>query len=289
MLIRRRGLESRAVVLAAGLLAAGALGWAMSGAATATTGAVRSVSAGVFDDDAPLSTISANARATVSVAPDYLDVYLGVERFAATAGEAYRDVSGTMDGVIKALKALDLPGVELQTTNVDLNPRYERRDHGDDRPPVIIAYGGGNTLRVRTTDLNAAARIIDAAIGAGANKVESVSFGVKEVLAVRERALEQAVKAADRKAQVMMRAAGCKRVRLLNVTESSGDVWANRRFANVAAQVVSVEGGGDGGDHASIEPGSIEVSVSVTVAYEVADLALAGEPPRAGRDAGSAP
>jgi uncharacterized protein YggE len=213
------------------------------------------------------SVVSATATARVYRAPDYLDIFLAVEIDADTAQDAQTRCATTMEAVLVALKTMNLEKYEPQTGTVTLQPRYtERYNQPSERK--IIGYTAMNSVRVRTADLKATARIIDGALKAGANRVDGVSFGIKEYLAAREEALAMAVKAARRKAEVMAGALDLSLGRVLNLSESSGPRYYGGM--NRLAQVQAANSAGEAAPgEESVVPGQIEVVVDVTVSFEL--------------------
>lgn len=213
-------------------------------------------------------TVSATATARVYRAPEYLDVFLGVEMEAVTAQEAQAKCAAAMEATLAALKGMNLDKYEPQTGSVTLQPRYtERFNTPTERK--IIGYTATNTVRVRTTDLKATARVIDTALKAGANRVDGISFGIKEYLSAREEALVMAAKAARRKAAVMAGALDTTLGRVLSVTESSPRYYggANNRMAQV--QMAGEEGGAGEPSGESVVPGQIEIVVDVNISFEL--------------------
>lgn len=211
--------------------------------------------------------VTARGTARVFRKPDFMDVIIGVETLGGTAGAAYTDCATRMEAVLGAIKGLSLAGVELQTGTVDLSPRYEQRRYEEPAPAKIIGYMALNTVRVRTTDLRAAPTIIDAALKNGANRVDGISFAMKEVLEAREEALRMATKAARRKAEVMADALGYSLGRVMDVSESTMQYgWYSNRSVNMAqVQSSGDSGAAPGGE--SIEPGKIEIVVDVTLTF----------------------
>jgi hypothetical protein len=214
--------------------------------------------------------ISSDGTARVERTPDHVDVMLGVVVDEKTASAAQTGASKVMDEAIKALEAAKFPGGELQTGRVELGPRYERRDYNDP-PPKIIGYTASITLRVRATDLTAVPRIIDTALAAGCNRVDSVEFGIKEALAAREEAVRLATKAAKRKAQVMAEALDLRLGRVVNASTNSGLYGASysaRGYSNFqAAQSVAGDGQGERADTTPVVPGKIEVWAQAHVSF----------------------
>lgn len=119
------------------------------------------------------SEITTTATARVYRKPEFLDVIVGVDTSANEATAAYNDCSQKMEAVIKSLRTLNLKGVEFQTGTVALSPRYNDHEaYKQDQPRKIIGYSAINTLRIRTTELQAAPAIIDRALAQGANRVD---------------------------------------------------------------------------------------------------------------------
>lgn len=216
--------------------------------------------------------VSARGTARVYRKPDHLDVIVGVQTIASTAGEAYNQCATSMDAIIKALKGMSLEGVEFQTGVVDLSPRYENRRYDEPTPLRIVGYEANNTVRIRTKDLKAAPGIIDAALRNGANRVDGVTFGIKEVLEAREEALRLATRAAKRKAQVMADALDAKIGRIASITETTYQYtpWSNRSSNLAQVQVAAGEGAAAAGAE-SIEPGMIEIVVDVNLAFTIVE------------------
>jgi uncharacterized protein YggE len=210
------------------------------------------------------SRVVSQGRAVVSRVPDYVDVVVGVEITADSASDAQAQCTKAMEEVIKAVKALNLPGIELRSGRIELGPRYNDFDpRNNGGPRKVIGYNAVNTLRVRTTDLKAPPRTIDAALKAGANRVDMVSYAIKEALAAREEALALATAAAARKAGVLAGALNTRLGRVVTVTESGGgnSYMAQNRVSKFAAESDAPVTGD------SVEPGTIDISVDVTVEF----------------------
>jgi len=91
----------------------------------------------------------------------------------------------------------------VQTVRLVLSPIYSSRCQGDTQEPRIVGYRASNTVSVRTDDLSLVAPVIDAALDAGANQLEGVSFGLQDDQVVKQQALRQAIEEAHGKADAM--------------------------------------------------------------------------------------
>lgn len=211
-------------------------------------------------------TISVNGNARVERAPDYVDVSLGVTTPDKTASQAQQRASQVMDAAIKSLRGLELPGEELQTGRVDLSPNYDHRPERTGGEPAIVGYTASNTIRIRTTDLEAVPRIIDAALAAGCNRVEYVSFGIREAIEAREEAIKLAAQAARRKALVLAEALDMELVRVDTASTHSqlGGFYAQNRMAQMA-NVAMDSGPGDATN--PVVPGKVEVWADASITF----------------------
>ncbi|MBL8764179.1 MAG: SIMPL domain-containing protein [Phycisphaerae bacterium] len=213
--------------------------------------------------------ISSDGTAKVTRTPDYLDVTIGIESEANAALEAQSASGSVMTRALDAVRALALKDVDIRPGRAQLVPRYsERADRGQPERR-IIGYTATLIIRVRTSDLAAGGRIIDAALAAGVNRIESVEFGSHGIIEAREEAIRLATQAAKRKAAVMAEALGLRitRVATVNAQPGSYSSWAQ----NSAAQLNSAPSGQSGDDASTpVVPGQIEVwaTVSVTFAAE---------------------
>ncbi len=146
-----------------------------------------------------LSTLSITSTSTVEVRPDRLSVAVGVETNGTTAQEAVSENANLTGQVINALRGLGIVEDRIETSSYSVSPIYEYIQPAEPcieiyPPPPgcetrqeIIGYRATNTVtvtldvpffRVATEsvpDVNAG-QVIDAAVGAGANRVDSVTF-----------------------------------------------------------------------------------------------------------------
>jgi uncharacterized protein YggE len=221
------------------------------------------------------SSIAVSGTAKVYRSPDFVDIMAGVEVYEKTASAASAGATSTMAKVVAAIKDLRLDGQDLQTGSVDLSPRYDdHRTNGED-PRKIIGYQATLTLRIRTSDTAAVSKAIDASLGAGANRIEYVQFGIKEALEAREEAIRLASKAAKRKASVMAESLDLRLGRIIHASANSvqsGWWGANRYSSNMMAQVSGGQAAGGSDDSEAVVPGKIEVwaEVSITVGVDPA-------------------
>jgi uncharacterized protein YggE len=212
--------------------------------------------------DTGATEIVSEGTARVTRPADRLDMTFSVDVLAPTASEAQAQATARAEVVVKGLRALGLKGAQIRTGRVDLSPQFDPKAEAN-APARIVGYRAVNTIEVRTDDVGAAARAIDAALKGGANRVDGVNFSLKEALEAREEAIRLATAAAKRKAAALSAALDLDIRGVVNATSdvSSGG-WGGRMAQNVA---VFAEQGGGGED--AFVPGQVDVSATVRVTF----------------------
>jgi len=150
--------------------------------------------------------IQVSGTGTVQVTPDRANVAFAMETRAATAAEASAANADAMDAVLRAIRGGSFAGLTLETFGYSLQPEYAANNN--QRTREIVAYTVFNNARATISDVDAVGRLIDAAIGAGANRVASISFFAADTDAARREALAEAVRSARAEALVIAESLG---------------------------------------------------------------------------------
>ena len=239
-----------AIGLAAGLLVALIAGPALS---------PRSIRA--VDPATPAEhTISVDGTGRVIISPDIADLRLGVTITAKTVKDARARNASAMTAVIASLKKLGIADKDIQTTILSLQPVYDYAKNSS--VPRLTGYNLSNAIAVTIRDLDKVGDAIDGALGAGATTLDGVSFRVDNQVAAEQQALEAAMAEAKSKAQTLASAAGVSITGVATISETVSPIPYPVYYgglAGVAARDLATP----------VQPGSNEVSVSVTVVYVI--------------------
>ncbi|MGD8817150.1 MAG: SIMPL domain-containing protein [Acidobacteriota bacterium] len=146
--------------------------------------------------------VVASASATVGVEADAATLTVAVETRASSAKVAAEDNAERLKRVLDELDDAGYDDDEVATSGYSLWP-YGGRGENDDEGYVAV-----NTITVRIDDIDDVGEVIDRVIGAGANRIPSVSFVADDIEDARHKALEQAIRQARDDAEVMARSAG---------------------------------------------------------------------------------
>lgn len=151
--------------------------------------------------------IVTSAQGEARVAPDKATISVGVQTRATTAAAAATQNSQKQRAVIDAIKAKGVPADQITTSNFNVIPetRYDREGQ---QAPRTTSYLVMNSITVELKRIDQVGPVIDAALAAGANQINSLNFGIQNPDSARRAALAQAVAKSRADAEVMARAAG---------------------------------------------------------------------------------
>ncbi len=176
---------------------------------------------------------------------------------------------------IDFVKSEGVDAKDIKTQSYNLEPRYQYYDcssvyleDGRPRPcppPEIVGYTVTQTVLVKVRDFSKAGGILGGVVDAGANSVSQLNFTIDDDEKVLAEAREEAIEKAKEKAEAIAEAAGFSVGRLLSISESG----VYPRAVYYAKDMVYGMGGGEAAAAPSIEPGSQEVTVNVTLTYEI--------------------
>lgn len=217
------------------------------------------------------ATLTVSAQGLIQLAPDTAIINLAVE----TAGESFEAVLGEnrsrMERVIDRLLRMGIAEERIQTTSFEITPRYApppRRRPGEivePKPPNIIGYTVRNTLKVEVRQLDTVGRVVDSALGAGANRFSGIHWRLRDRHKVYLRALGIAARNAREKAGALAKSLDVKLVRLERVQEGAPQVLpAPRSFARTGLAMAE-----SAGSSVPLSPGEMQVAATVTLVFNI--------------------
>ena len=202
------------------------------------------------------ATVSVSADASVERSPDRATVTVAAIGRGDTAEAARNAVSGDADAVQQALAD---EGASVTSSRFSIHPEYERTEDGREQ----VGYVAVHTIEAETDDVENVGALIDAAVDAGADRVDGIRYELSEETQqeVREEALTTAMDRARADAETVAAAEELTVDGVVTIqTSQSGRPVV---YAEMAA-------GGDGGARTNISPGPVTVDATVSVTYELA-------------------
>ncbi|HYR11673.1 MAG TPA: SIMPL domain-containing protein [Longimicrobium sp.] len=215
---------------------------------------------------APHPSIRVTGTGEVRAAPDQATADFAVETMAGNAQEAAAANAQAMDRVIAALVRAGVPRERIETRDYNVFPDYDQRPVEQGGEPRIRGYRVINTVSATTNDIGRVGALIDAALGAGANRVNGVRFSLRDPARFRAQAIAEATRRARADAEALASAMG---LQLGMVREAStlevgygGPVMmmAREGMADMAAQSAPTP----------INPGEQIVRATVMIVYAFA-------------------
>ena len=150
-------------------------------------------------------TIAVTGMAMASVNPDQLNINFGVETQEKTAKAALDSNSALMNKVISAIKSAGISESDISTSSFNIYPVYDSYEDKETSrwTQELVGYRVSNIVTVQTAKLDSAASIIDNAVNAGVNRVDSVYFSLSPDTQqkLKDDLLEKAVLNAKSKAE----------------------------------------------------------------------------------------
>ncbi|HEX2203046.1 MAG TPA: SIMPL domain-containing protein [Longimicrobium sp.] len=212
--------------------------------------------------ETPPSTIRVSATGDARATPDRAWVDFGVETVATTAREAAEANAARMERVIAALVRAGVTRENIQTRDYNIYPDYQPDPRGTGEPR-IRGYRATNTVSAQTDDVRRVGALIDAALGAEANRVNGVRFGLRDPARGRAQALQDAIRQGRAEAEAIAQGLG---VRLGRVLDASTAYGGRPPVMPMYDRAMAVE---TAAAATPVEPGQQTVTATVTLVFAI--------------------
>ncbi|MEZ0396461.1 MAG: SIMPL domain-containing protein [Anaerolineales bacterium] len=206
-------------------------------------------------------TLNVTGVGTVYLSPDIAYLYMGVHTEDADISAAVDENNRQTQAVVNALTAMGIAASDIQTSNFSVwgSQQYD---------PVTgtqagIIYMVDNTVYVTVRDLDKLPDVLDAAISAGANNINSLQFDVADKSAALQEARQLAMENANRLAAELADNAG------LELGEIQTLSYSDSLPVSYGYGYGMGGGGGEGGAATPISPGQLPLTVYLTITYEI--------------------
>ena len=205
-------------------------------------------------------TVTGEGKATAI--PDVAVVSVGVQAQGTTVALVQQQLNKKTNAVIDAIKKLGIDAKDIQTSNYNISPQYNFQEPTQ----RIVGYQASSNLTVKVRQMDKANTVVDAATNQGANVVGGISFEVSDRTQVESEARGKAVVEAKKKAVEASKAAGFSLGRVINYSGNFGGVV---RPVPMFAKSDAAGLGAAESAPTQIEPGSSEITVDVSLSYEI--------------------
>lgn len=203
--------------------------------------------------------LSSSGQGEAKITPDRASVMLNVQTRATTAAAAASENATRTRAVLDAVGKLGLSRDQLSTEGYTVYPEMQYDKNGG--APKVSGYVVTNTVRAETKRPEQAGTIVDAALGAGANMVNSLSFYASSIDEARRQAVALAVANARADAEAMARAAGGTLGALIELS-TGGPTVPPRPMYEMAMRKSAMQA-----EPTPVNPGQQTVTVFVTAKW----------------------
>jgi uncharacterized protein len=202
--------------------------------------------------------VEVTGEGSVSAAPEFAQVTLGVTNTGKNAGDAVAANAQAANALAALIKTEGVAPADIQTSTVSVSPMFSQPSPNQDTAPTVTGYSVSNNLTVRIRDIPRLGALLDKAVTAGANSIYGIGFGHNNPSALLDKARPLAVADARRKAEIYAAAGGGRIGRLMVLTEEAGrqPLMAFSRAMTAAAPT-------------PIEAGEDKLTVTVNARFEL--------------------
>ena len=214
--------------------------------------------------DADKRTVSVSGEGLHRVAPDMATVRFGVVSQARSPEDARRENESAAREALNAVRELGIDEARIRLENLRLQPWREYNN--DARRWEERGFEAARSLVVEVDDLNLLPELVARIVQSGANRLDQVSYDLRNRDLARNEALRLAIHNAREKAQLMTQTLGVELGHVRSIMEQSFD------FPRPVYRLQAMEAASY--DMAAADPdayaaGEIEVRASVQLVYDL--------------------
>lgn len=219
-------------------------------------------------------TITVSGSAQVKVAPNEVELLLGIETFDPALEKAKPDNDAKVQKVLAALKALKIDSRFVQTDTIVIQPHYWNSSGSQATPPKLTHFTVRRNICITLQDVGKFEAVLSAALESGANYVQNISFRSSELRKHRDKARAMAIRAAKEKAVALASELGMKVGKPITISEQGSGYFGSYRSGgnsiyNNAQNVEAAQGPEAEVVQGTFSPGQISIDASVSVVFDL--------------------
>ena len=239
----------------------------------------------LWDETNQPPSIAVNGEAEVRAVPDHVVITAGVESRGTTLEETVADSDARIRKVLEFLEQSKIEARKIRTEYLTIEPliveavgksQVSRLPPQTDDPfasepsaPRVVGYVARRQFSISIEQLERFEAIYKGLIAAGINRVSGIEFRTTELRQMRDKARQEAVRAAREKAQAMAGELGAKLASVQSIREN----LSNGMMPGYMAQNAFFDAPGDATER-SLAAGEISVRASVDVVFLLGDVTL---------------
>jgi uncharacterized protein YggE len=213
----------------------------------------------VWNTAATTNTVSFSGEGKISAKPDIAIISAGVMTQNADSKTAQDANSQKSKTITDYLKSQGIDEKDIKTSDYNISPQYNYSGGQS----TIVGYQVSENFQIKVHDLTKVSTILSGLVRAGANQVNNLGLQIENPDSLKDQARQMAIEDAKKKAQTLQGQVGIKLGHIVNFSENSG--VGGPIYYDAKAQGM----GGGGGPVPSIETGQNDITVDVTLTYQI--------------------
>lgn len=215
---------------------------------------------GTFDtSEINTSEINITGQASRSVAPNYAILTLGITSQNTNINAAKSNNDRIMSNLISQLANLGVAKKDIYTSSISINPT---RDYQDGKR-INTGYNVSNHVTVKINNLDNVGKVVDAAVSAGANDINNLSFQNDVSQQLSDSLTTEAIQNGRHKAEVIATALGrtLGPVKTVSISTTETSTMDSGYYRNPVMLKAALE------TATPVEKGSLIVSQDANITY----------------------
>ncbi len=208
--------------------------------------------------DAPERFVQVSGEGEVKVEPDIALTQVQIETTGKDLKQVEAENVRKSAAVLDTLKKLGVATSDIQTTSVQISPRY---DYVNGRQQ-FREYGASKSFSVKLRDLSAYGKVINGLIQAGVGSIGGVQFASSKQETLEAEARKKAALDAKTKAEALAAQLGVKMGKVISIVEEGGGNIGS--VTPMRAMAMS-----KGMPEDTLSAGEITVTAHLTVKFEL--------------------
>ena len=204
-------------------------------------------------------TLTLDGQGKVVTRPDVAATTMGMSVEGASVAEAQAENTKVMNNLISRLKALGIEDKDIKTTNYNIYPVY---DYLEEKGTVQRGYNVNQNVTVKIRDLEKVNAVLALAGEVGANNVSGLEFTVDDMEVYLAEARTDAMDKIIAKLNNLRSLLGVEFVNVVSYNEYSGATGPYPIYEKALDY-------GIGGAAPTIEPGSTDITLNVSIVFEI--------------------
>lgn len=204
--------------------------------------------------------ISMSAEGKVAAKPDLAALSFSVVTQGNEAAKVQTDNDAKMTRVIDFLKSNGVTEEDIETSGYNLYPQYDYSSPNYSQE--IIGYNLNQNVTAKIRKLETVSAILGGLTGKGVNQINNAAYSIDDPDKLKADARNEAIDKAKEKANELADRLGVKLGKVINFSE--GQSYVPGPIYDRALPAADGYGGGS-----PVQPGTEDVTVSVTLTFEL--------------------